>query len=365
MAKALQGDCAVLIVTGHRDASWLVSDECEFVHIPSLDSLDGLRSQEWDREPFWRNSSVKGRQLRGGIIESVVTNFRPDAIIVDYLPMGKNGELYELIEQNRHARCYLILRGVLDEPQRVQAAFLNPRARHLLETRYKRILVTADRRVIDLVSEYGFAAKIASKIEYTGYVVDLVSAKARILARLRRGIPPSAKWVVCSGGGGMEGEELVELVIGLTSRFPTTYFDLVLGPRSRSGIDPELAAQGRRIRVRKQDAMLPTLHAAADVVICRGGYNSLVESVTGQGRIIVAPFRGQGDQYGHAARLSRFYPISIIDNMNTLEPELKNALTLDPPGTPAQALNFHGLSNSRRIIMEDLTATEQKRESFS
>ena len=353
MARALQGDCAVLIISGHREACWLVPDICEFVHIPSLDSLDGLRSQEWGREPFWRNGSIQGRKLRSAIIESIVKNFRPDAIIVDYLPMGKNGELYKIIQENTNAKCYLILRGVLDEPQRVDAVFFNPRARHLIENHYHRILVTADQIVVDVAAEYGFNGAIASKIIYTGYAVEPVFREACIQARLQRRVPDSAKWVVCSAGGGVEGEELVEHVIRVADRFPSAYFDLILGPRSRSKINPTLASKGDRILVRKQDLTLPVLHAAADVVICRGGYNSLLESIQGNARVIVVPIEKSGDQQSHAVRLSGFSPISVC-NLGALEKYLRVALNSGALTMTQQKLNFDGINNFRKIIFGDL-----------
>lgn len=353
IARALQGDCAVLIISGHRDACWLVPDVCEFVHIPSLDSLDSLRSQDWAREPFWRNGSIQGRRLRGAIIESVVKNFKPDVIIVDYLPMGKNSELYKIIQENTHAKCYLILRGVLDEPQRIDAVFFNPRARYLIENRYDRILVTADQMVVDVAAEYGFNGIITSKIIYTGYVVEPVCNEARIQARLRRRVPDSAKWVVCSAGGGVEGEELVERVINFADRFPSVYFDLILGPRSRSRINPALASKGDQILVRKQDTTLPILHAAADIVICRGGYNSLLESIQGNARVIVVPIEKSGDQRSHAVRLSNFNPISVC-NLDALEQEFQITLNSGALAMTRQKLDFDGINSFRKIIFGDL-----------
>jgi predicted glycosyltransferase len=354
IAAALQGDCAVLVVTGHRDASWLVPEACEFIHIPSLDSLDSLTSHNWGRSPFWKDASVKGRQLRSAVIDSVVKEFAPDAILVDYLPMGKNGEIYHLIEQKVRAKCYLILRGVLDEQQRVQAVFFNPRVRHLMEHRYDRILVTADNRIVDVASEYGFSTSISSKVFYTGYITDPISDAVRVQARLQRGIAQRRKWVVCSAGGGMEGEELVEHVIGAVDQFADVYFDIILGPRSRSHICPEVASRKQRIQVRKFDPALPILHAAADVVVCRGGYNSLLECITGHGRVIVMPLKGHAEQHSHVARLAQFHPISVVHDFDGLQRELYRALRLERFEITSKALNVEGVSNCQKVIARDL-----------
>jgi predicted glycosyltransferase len=96
LGKALQGTAAVLFVAGHREASWLIPPECEFVHIPSLDSTDKRRSRQWGRKPFCLAGAGFGRNLRRAIVKACVDEFRPDALIVDYLPLGMFDELEEI-----------------------------------------------------------------------------------------------------------------------------------------------------------------------------------------------------------------------------------------------------------------------------
>jgi predicted glycosyltransferase len=354
VASALQGDCAVLVISGHRDLSWLVPEACEFVHLPSLDSLSHWKSRQWDRPPFWRDGQAKGRRLRMGIMEAVVNNYSPDAIVVDYLPMGQGGELYALIERRRQTKCYLILRGVLDDRPSVESDFFNPRARYLMERCYDRILVAADRSVIDVASEYGFRAAVSSKMEYVGYVAEAVSREAQAAARDRRGISPGEKWVVCSGGGGMEGEELAHRVMESTRHFPGVYFDIILGPRSRYRGRIDQYCREPYVRIRQYDPGLPTLHASADVVVCRGGYNSLMESVNGQGRVIVLPLKGAGEQYDHASRLAARYAMTVLHGVEQVEPALQKALSSVAGGPVANPVECNGAARCRDLILRDL-----------
>ena len=102
--------------------------------------------------------------------------------------------------------------------------------------------------------------------------------------RRSRMLPAGAKWVVCSAGGGKNGEDLIESCWQLSQLYPELYFDIVTGPRSRLQFSRRCVAHGRVSVVDANHAALPAMHAAADIVITRGGYNSLIEAcVAAQG----------------------------------------------------------------------------------
>ncbi len=353
IAQTLQGACAVLVVTGHRAASWLVPETCEFIHLPSFDSLDPSLSKQWGRSPFWHAGKQEGVRLRKALIKSAIETFAPHAIVIDYLPSGKDDEMFSVVD-NCSARCYLLLRGILDEHSALLQDILTPQGLYLLENRYDRILVMADSRVVDVAMEYELPKSVAGKIVYAGYVTEQVSESNRSSARVQRGIPDGSKWVVCSAGGGKDGEQLVEFCSQLAHEFDGVFFDIVLGPRSRSSFNFTPSAGPERIRVHKERVDLPLMHAACDVLICRGGYNSLMEAAVGNARIMVVPTDGDHEQLAHATRLAGFLPIKVVTEAPELRHELQRQLTAVSSNGERQPLNLSGADFARQLILADL-----------
>jgi predicted glycosyltransferase len=272
---------------------------------------------------------------------------------MDHLPMGLQGEMYEFIEHKRSAICYFLLRGVLESAEVVNDLILTEKGRYLLEHRYDRIFVMCDRRVADVVQEHGLTPAMASKLTYAGYVSEPVSTEARLRARAERGIKPTDKWVVCSGGGGHIAEELIRESCKLASQYTDVYFDIVLGPRSALPL-PELNLPQRRVRVVKEDPLLPVLHAACDIVICPGGYNSLMESAVGNASIIVVPIHNDWEQREHATRLAKFLPVTLVEDLSQLSTTLDQVLECPPAIARTQDLELSGVEHLKRAILEDL-----------
>ncbi|MFD2349662.1 hypothetical protein ACFSTC_10225 [Nonomuraea ferruginea] len=89
-------------------------EECEYVHLPSWDSLLEDKARYWDRRPFVVLDEAGAVRLRKSILTAVVEAFEPDVIFVDHLPLGAGEELAEVIEDTRCLK-YLVTRGVLNE----------------------------------------------------------------------------------------------------------------------------------------------------------------------------------------------------------------------------------------------------------
>jgi hypothetical protein len=67
IARALQGQFACLIVTGHRaSANWFVPPECEHVHVPARDSLLVERRPIGSASRFCRTGPTRRHRLAPG-----------------------------------------------------------------------------------------------------------------------------------------------------------------------------------------------------------------------------------------------------------------------------------------------------------
>jgi predicted glycosyltransferase len=305
----------------------------------------------------------EGLQLRNTILNGVIEAFRPDAIFTDCMPLGLRDELEDLLA-NYPGKKYLILRGVLGDPQRVNTLTFGKKQGPFIERHYDRVLVASDRRVCDLTREYQLTPIIANKVQYCGYICKPISAEAIAAVRSERGVAPDDTYVVCSAGGGMTGENLVGRCMTLAAKHRDVLFDIVIGPRSNLNW-PKLSTASYiegNIRYIKESAALPLLHGSADVVITPGGYNSLVEAMQGHARIIAVSTqeRATDELYAHAARLQPYHAVTLVAASASLEDAFSHNLALVRDGVERttsdhQALDFAGVEKIRHIVLEDLS----------
>ena len=180
VADALQGPCASLVVTGHRAVAWMLSEGSEFVHLPSWDSIDASRSRYWNRTP-WIIEESSGRRCRADVLSAAFEAFSPHAIVVDYHPFGRYGELRHILAHST-ARKYLLLRGVIDGDD---FDMLCGSASAEIAEVFDAIVVACDRRVIDVAASYNLAPRAAGMLTYVGYITALPRFDRSVVANRR------------------------------------------------------------------------------------------------------------------------------------------------------------------------------------
>lgn len=364
LAKKLQGRFACLVVTGHRAAAhWFVPEECEYIHLPSWDSLLGSKARYWGREPFILLEEREAIRLRKDILRGVVEAFRPDVIFVDHLPLGMLGELEDIIK-DAHCLKYLVTRGVLNETENPRL-ILGGKAYDYLKSCYDKVLVASDRKVFDFSRQYNISSEIGKKTIHTGYVVERVPK--HLIERIRedRGLKSGDIWVVASAGGGQRGEGLIARCLELAGIYKDTMFDIVVGPRSRLpwGERHRTVIVRDNLHLHKELPHMPDLHASADLVISSGGYNSILETLQGNARILCFPnWKDQRDeQYHHAALLKKFVDVELSIDLSELPALFERAIASfdryeqrDRRGE----LDFNGAANVQKIVLKDLGLSE-------
>jgi predicted glycosyltransferase len=348
IAAALGRDFANLIVTGIPDAQWLIPAGCELLKLPNWDNISAERSQCHGRHSWLGLSHEDAASFRRQLIRSAGEAFKPHAILVDYLPFGMGDELRPLLGGTT-ARKYLIHRGISEHGQ----SFLGGAATRAIADSYNRIIVTADPRISDVAKEYEFVEAAARKIVYAGYIrPDACARDDGHGTGLHSGRP----LIVCSCGSGHRGEQLLSACVRAAQVLGDYDFEVVLGPHGslQPGSNSSVTRNCRLTRVHHN---LTAMHQAATVVITHGGYNSVLEAVSGGARILVFHLQEgpRDERVCFERRLGPHYPIRPVVTLEHLvddiKAEVERALA---GGKVAFDLNFDGLASVVNIIREDL-----------
>jgi predicted glycosyltransferase len=259
-----------------------------------LIKLPSIRKVHTDRwQP--RSLGVGSRRLnalRADLIAATARSYQPDLLVVDYLPAGMGHELADVIEAlaiRGRTRIVLGLRDVLDDPEVTRRSWGHRRVRKVLG-RYDRVLIYGDPDVIETATLYGLHDLFACPIAYTGYVGPARPSPDRARARRELSMDDGRRLVLVTAGGGADGYPLLSLVLRAVARLragPPIRTHILAGPLMDQDEYERLASvvvPGARLE-RSSDS-LPTLIAAADVVVTMGSYNTLVEAI-GQGRPVL------------------------------------------------------------------------------
>ena len=357
IAEYLQGDFSCLVVSGHIAISYLVSENCEYIHLPNIDSFKFHKADYYNRLPFLQSlGHSKIVEFRKNLMLSIVKEFKPDIIFIDYFPTGKYNEFEEIII-NYKAIKYYILRGVVDSPMDLNNLDLplNKNSLQILDKYYNRIIVTCDETIYNVEKEYNFNEALMSKTIYVGFVSKPISNDDILKIRNQRGLTYNDKWIVCSSGSGKYGELLIKECLRTAKHFPNVYFDIVRGSQSHENwnsmaYDFEIYDKTRYLN---NSSGLSYLHASADIVICHGGYNSLVESIEGDSYLIVIP--NTGDQFINPQLLKEYHRILYTEKTSELRNSISFALSdLSNKKNAKSSLNFNGLENIKKQLICDI-----------
>jgi predicted glycosyltransferase len=344
-----------MVATSPDYARRLIPKGCKYVRIPPCPRLLDFRTAEDRRQALAGHGAPAGLAPRRELYLALERTFVPDVIVVDGLPRGWYGELAELLERSQALKVN-VLRPVLGAgAMQVAVADLGLEA---LGRLYDAFLIAGDRRTTVCDQELGFTQRETSKCRYLGYVSLPVSRAGIAGTRRRRGVEPGDRWVVCSAGSGFYAREMTERCLALTRDFPRAHFDIVSGPK---GLVPSQARQASlradgRVRVAAARSDVRALHAAADVVICHGGYNTLTEAMEGGATLVVDTREDRtGERTRHVEQLRPHYAIASARDSAGIDGLLGDALSGAHPRRSVRdtaALDFDGCREFARLVSD-------------
>jgi predicted glycosyltransferase len=353
VARGLKG-ASVLVASG---SAWLpalrVPPSVDYVKLPCVTKIGDDHYQA----KTLRVDFETVRSLRESILLATATAFAPDWVFVDNVPLGMKSEIVRTLRYLREhqpaTRVILILRDILDEPERVVRQWTAQSMYEAIDRFYDRVLVFGAPELFDVAREYQLPATVAGKLCYAGYIRSKAPSSA--VRHLRQQLAhDSEHLVLVTVGGGGDGYPVVDAYLrGLATRHrPLPIRTLVvLGPDMPDAARRNLQARSlgdARITVVDFSPDLPVYVAAVDLVVSMGGYNTVCEVLSFRKPSIIVPrVEPRLEQWIRSQRLSQLGLATAIHPTELTPERLMTEVErlLSSPRKPERRgmLNFDGL----------------------
>lgn len=304
--------------------------------------------------------------LRSNIILSAVLDFDPDLILVDKKPYGVSDELsavLNLMQRRGHrAKCVLLLRDILDSPEKTIPVWVKNGYHHAIQSHYDKVLVVGSSDIYDMRKEYEFPQAIHHKVHFCGYIARERSEKRGMELRTKLDCH-GKKLVLVTAGGGEDGFQLLHTYLKGIQRSPLnndTKTLMICGPEMSEGQRQQiltLAQNCPNVVVQEfADDMMACMEAA-DLVVGMGGYNTTCELLTLRKRAILVPrIKPALEQWIRAERLA------LLGLLRAIHPnELEPVKLLDTVTEELNRTNVH----PSRMYQIDMRGLERINESIS
>ncbi len=246
---------------------------------------------------------------------SIVWQFTPDLFLADFLPAGANQELLQLLEvlkrkRNRPA-IVLGLRDILGDPQAVRAKWEADGCYRVMLEFYDRVMIYGRREIFDTAESYGLCGPLADKVDFVNYVAPSPAPEPVKTIRERYRLNGKERLIVVTAGAGSDAFPMMRLMAAaspLLTRNVPARFVFVTGPLM--GADKRKVLQTMMaqcaVQVVSSSDDVASLMNAADLLVCMGGYNTLIEALKLRKPTICIPREGpSAEQRMRAALFSR------------------------------------------------------------
>lgn len=346
-----------LLVAGVREATaFPLPQNADCLTLPSLRKDKGGQYQSRSLDVSLKDVIA----VRAAAISAAIEAFEPDVMIVDNVPRGAMQELDATLRHLRaggRTKCVLGLRDVLDEPSTVRREWAKVLNEEAIRDYYDEIWVYGDPAVYDVVRECQFAAEIAAKARFVGYL----DQRVRLALRPDDGLCSSSalglstdKFVLCSVGGGQDGSLLAEAFA--RAELPDDTSGVILtGPFMAADLLVRLraiAAANPRMTVLEFFLEPARLVRDAERVVIMGGYNSVCEALSFEKPALIVPrVKPRMEQMirGQAVRAWGLVDVLHPDQLNPQA--LTRWLQEDKPAPQVHGrINFNGLFTIQALL---------------
>jgi predicted glycosyltransferase len=347
----------VVGITGASKGFELLPPDMDLIKIPSYLTYDGTEGVR--TTPVLSVAKEQFQRIRENLISTFVQDFQPHALIVDFHPEGKNGELIPTVLNSPKTHKVLGLRGILGSPAETNRDFFNPRLVSFMQENFSSIHIYIDQQVFRLEDYYAIPDSLRAMFEYTGYVTrPTISTRAEARALLE--LAPDARIVVISFGGGQGTEPIWQAILRGLSKIQKQFDHAYLsaGPYLEADAYERLQTQVSQHPDWTWTRLLNPLTTwikASDLFIGSGGYNSLAEIIAvGANSLIIPRQLNEREQEIHATKLANLNILRIANLDTILNHDLSSLLEkcLKEPYPQNQTITIatYGAQHSARLI---------------
>jgi len=346
IARAMTAHQVILLLGGPPVAVPL-PDHVRVVQLPSLEMDEEFSSL---RPVDHTTPLADVQEQRKTMLLEVVADFRPDVLIVELFPFGRNGfsfELLPLLEAIRSGslpacRVVCSVRDILVEKKDQQK--FEARVVDRLNRFFDAVLVHGDPAVITLDATFTRVKDIAPPVVYTGYVCQRAESEEGKKLRRSLELQDGQKLIVASAGSGSVGQRLLSAAIRATAHLPfPCRLQVFTGPYLDSAGFEKLRREAPSgIKVERFTDRFPTWLAAADLSISMGGYNTTMNVIASGVPALVFPF---GQNREQRLRGERIVPLAVLD--------LLDGKDLEPTALAGKISNLIGRTRKQVAIRLD------------
>lgn len=351
--------CRALVVSGTVHVSnFTLPDRVDYIKLPSLRKGPDYR---YCAKTLGVNLTDT-IAIRSALLTATAASYRPDVLLIDKSPVGVHDEAETALRlvRDRYPATRVIfgMRDIEDAPEQTIREWKRGRHLEALEYLVDEIWVYGDPEIFDVVSAYELPAGIAQKIRYVGFIARSgCSHDAGVEAR---GV--GAKNVLVTVGGGTDGYRLLDqyLSIPQTKQSAAGIRTTIIGgpdlPRDHASELRRRAATFSNVTFLDTSPCMNCEYRKADVVLCMGGYNTMVEVVRAGRPMLVYPrVEPRLEQYIRAKRFAAHHLCEMLDP-NCVTPEkIQDAvdrILSNGDGRSITTPNLNGLNNVAERLSE-------------
>lgn len=293
------------------------------------------------------------RAVRSALIKAACLSYRPDLVLVDFYPLGRDGELREglevLREANPDARLVLGLRDILDSPDTVRREWHDSGHFAAAAELYDAVLVYGDPNVYDARIEYKFPSTLADKTIFTGY---LGPERNQAPATCEPGVHPE---IICTMGGGSDAASMAEVFVEAVASFLPEHTAMLLTGPFMSALEVQrlesIAPAGLRVTSFLADAQ--DWFSQASCVVSMAGYNTTCELLAaGVPTVFVPRSRPRLEQRMRATLISEItgWPVILPEHLDARALREGIAATLRMPRGESVPIWLDGCATAARVM---------------
>lgn len=274
----------ILILTGSPIAGrFSFPEQIDFVRIPGM-----IKKTNDEYLPLSIKINVRhALDIRKNIITATAKTFQPQLFIVDKEPLGLRKEVLPTLKWLQRSRpdtrAILGLRDIMDDAATVKKDWRDKGVYEILQNLYSEIWVYGNREFYNPIKEYDIGESVSQKMYFTGYIPRKIPGPEAVRnIRKELGVKPDEKLVVVTTGGGGDGylvmRNYVNMLESIAKPLPFKSV-LITGPFMPKNKRRKIFKRARKLGVRGYHfyRQMEKIFAAADLVVCMGGYNTLCE----------------------------------------------------------------------------------------